>query len=192
MFVSKGRFGLGAVLCAATIASAAPASAAIVTFSNITGTWYDAVLLAPGTPTEAYSGNGTANAQVRWGVDTGQGRSGYNFTAPGSVSFFVPTNGSSGYYNVGGFEHVNFPVQPPSISSIKLSYTANVDVDGTVLFPADWTKRRTEMLPSDSDRDFIESLMQPETEPGQFASWIAPPKVGIDNKPGNFEYVKIA
>jgi hypothetical protein len=29
-------------------------------------------------------------------------------------------------------------------------------------------------------------------EPGQFASSIAPPKVGIDNRPGDFEYVKIA
>jgi benzoyl-CoA 2,3-dioxygenase component B len=34
--------------------------------------------------------------------------------------------------------------------------------------------------------------MQPVAEPGKFASWIAPPKVGIDNRPGNFEYVKIA
>jgi benzoyl-CoA 2,3-dioxygenase component B len=25
----------------------------------------------------------------------------------------------------------------------------------------------------------------------KFASWIASPKVGIDNKPGDFEYVKI-
>jgi benzoyl-CoA 2,3-dioxygenase component B len=33
--------------------------------------------------------------------------------------------------------------------------------------------------------------MKPEAEPGKFASWIAPPKVGIDNKPGDFEYVKI-
>jgi benzoyl-CoA 2,3-dioxygenase component B len=29
-------------------------------------------------------------------------------------------------------------------------------------------------------------------EPAKFASWIAAPKVGIDNKPGDFEYVKIA
>ena len=29
------------------------------------------------------------------------------------------------------------------------------------------------------------------SEPGKFACWIAPPKVGIDNKPGDFEYVKI-
>ena len=34
--------------------------------------------------------------------------------------------------------------------------------------------------------------MKPVSEPGKFADWIAPPKVGIDNKPGDFEYVKIA
>ena len=56
---------------------------------------------------------------------------------------------------------------------------------------AEWEKRQGEFLPSVDDRDFIESLMQPEREPGKFAGWIAPPKVGIDNKPGDFEYVKI-
>jgi benzoyl-CoA 2,3-epoxidase subunit B len=33
--------------------------------------------------------------------------------------------------------------------------------------------------------------MTPVTETGKYAPWIAPPKVGIDNKPGDFEYVKI-
>ena len=33
--------------------------------------------------------------------------------------------------------------------------------------------------------------MKPVTEPGRFAGWIAPPKAGIDSKPGHFEYVKI-
>ena len=42
------------------------------------------------------------------------------------------------------------------------------------------------------DDDFIASLMQPVTTPGEFAGWIAPPRIGIDNKPGDFEYVKIA
>ncbi len=65
-------------------------------------------------------------------------------------------------------------------------------VDGVILSPADWTHRRTDFLPSSDDKDYIESLMKPQTEVGQFASWIAPPKVGIDNKPGEFEYVKIA
>ena len=35
-------------------------------------------------------------------------------------------------------------------------------------------------------------LMKPVREPGKFAGWIAPPRVGIDNKPGDFEYVKLA
>ena len=33
--------------------------------------------------------------------------------------------------------------------------------------------------------------MRPVTEPGAFASWIAPPRAGIDSKPGDFEYVKL-
>ena len=68
----------------------------------------------------------------------------------------------------------------------------HADADGNVLADAEWAKRRDEFLPSDADRAFIESLMQPQYEPGKFAGWIAPPKVGIDNKPGEFEYVKIA
>ncbi len=43
-----------------------------------------------------------------------------------------------------------------------------------------------------ADGDFIAGLMKPVREPGRFASWIAPPKIGIDNKPGDFEYVRIA
>ena len=39
---------------------------------------------------------------------------------------------------------------------------------------------------------FVLERMKQVVEPGKFASWIAPPRVGIDNKPGDFEYVKIA
>ena len=46
-------------------------------------------------------------------------------------------------------------------------------------------------LPSDDDNKFIESLMVPEHEPGKYASWIASPDQGIDNKSGDFEYVKV-
>jgi benzoyl-CoA 2,3-dioxygenase component B len=68
----------------------------------------------------------------------------------------------------------------------------HADPDGKVLSDADWEKRSGDHLPSDDDRVYIESLMQPVIEPGKFAGWIAPPKVGIDNKPGDFEYVKLA
>jgi benzoyl-CoA 2,3-dioxygenase component B len=68
----------------------------------------------------------------------------------------------------------------------------HADLDGNILSDAEWDKQRGDYVPSDGDRDYIESLMQPEIEPGKFAGWIAPPKVGIDNKPGEFEYVKLA
>jgi len=63
--------------------------------------------------------------------------------------------------------------------------------EGVLIDDATWSKRRDDWLPSKADGDFIASLMQPVTEIGQYASWISPPKVGIDNKPGDFEYVKI-
>ena len=63
---------------------------------------------------------------------------------------------------------------------------------GDLMDKAAWEKGKDAWLPSSSDGDFIESLMQPVIERGKFASWIAPPKVGIDNKPGDFEYVKMA
>jgi len=48
------------------------------------------------------------------------------------------------------------------------------------------------MLPSTDDNLFIGGLMRPSYEPGKFAGWIAPPRYGIDNMPGDFEYVLIA
>jgi benzoyl-CoA 2,3-dioxygenase component B len=63
--------------------------------------------------------------------------------------------------------------------------------DGLLIDDATWARRRGEWIPSTSDGDFIASLMTPVTEPGTFAAWISAPKVGIDNKPGDFEYVKI-
>ncbi|MEX0282597.1 MAG: benzoyl-CoA 2,3-epoxidase subunit BoxB, partial [Arenibacterium sp.] len=66
-----------------------------------------------------------------------------------------------------------------------------VDPDGNLISSDEWQKRQHEWLPTKADGHFIQSLMKPVYEPGQYASWIAPPKVGIDNKPGDFEYVKL-
>ena len=63
---------------------------------------------------------------------------------------------------------------------------------GELIDAAAWERQQDQWLPSLADGDFIAALMKPVREPGQFAGWIAPPKVGIDNKPGDFEYVKIA
>ena len=66
-----------------------------------------------------------------------------------------------------------------------------VTPDGEVVSREVWQTRKDEWLPNKADGDYIESLMKPEWEPGKFANWIAPPRVGIDNKPGEFEYVKL-
>jgi benzoyl-CoA 2,3-dioxygenase component B len=69
--------------------------------------------------------------------------------------------------------------------------SVHADPDGVLTDAETWQNRRDEFLPSPADGEFIESLMRPVYELGAFAPWIAPPKAGIDNKPGDFEYVKL-
>ncbi|MBI2970405.1 MAG: benzoyl-CoA 2,3-epoxidase subunit BoxB [Gammaproteobacteria bacterium] len=68
----------------------------------------------------------------------------------------------------------------------------HVGADGTVLGTDEWQARRSEWLPSEGDLEYILSLMEPVATPGRFAGWIASPKTGIDGKPGDFQYVKLA
>ena len=70
---------------------------------------------------------------------------------------------------------------------------ANVSVDpqGNIISPDSWEAQMAEWLPTKADGEFIQSLMKPCYEPGLYASWIAPPKVGINNQAGDFEYVKL-
>lgn len=56
----------------------------------------------------------------------------------------------------------------------------------------EFEKRRDEWLPSEPDRAYVRSLMQPVSEPGKIAGWIAPPTKGINGKPLEFEYVRPA
>jgi benzoyl-CoA 2,3-epoxidase subunit B len=63
---------------------------------------------------------------------------------------------------------------------------------GAVLSEAEWDARQGEWLPNDDDMQFISSLMKPCHERGKYASWIAPPRVGVNSQTGDFEYVKIA
>ncbi|MGF1627439.1 MAG: benzoyl-CoA 2,3-epoxidase subunit BoxB [Alphaproteobacteria bacterium] len=69
---------------------------------------------------------------------------------------------------------------------------AHVTPDGAVVSAQAWNARRADWLPDASDGDYVQSLMRPEYAPGRYAGWIAPPKAGIDNRPGDFEYVKLA
>jgi benzoyl-CoA 2,3-dioxygenase component B len=69
--------------------------------------------------------------------------------------------------------------------------TIHADTEGRVMTREAWEHQKEAMLPSADDNAFIASLMRPQRERGAFASWIAPPRYGIDNQPGDFEYVKI-
>ena len=67
----------------------------------------------------------------------------------------------------------------------------SIDPSGTVMAAETWAAHQGDWLPTSADGDFIQSLMQPVLQPGKYAGWIAPPKVGVDNKPGDFEYVRL-
>lgn len=63
--------------------------------------------------------------------------------------------------------------------------------EGKIISAEEFAAKRDQWLPSKEDGEFISSLMKPVTEAGQYANWIAAPRIGIDNKPGDFEYVQI-
>ncbi len=68
----------------------------------------------------------------------------------------------------------------------------HADPEGRVVDAGAFAANSGRWLPSADDDLYITGLMRPVDQAGAYASWIAPPKVGIDNKPGHFEYVKIA
>jgi benzoyl-CoA 2,3-dioxygenase component B len=82
--------------------------------------------------------------------------------------------------------HVGFHRQIGEFKDVKVT-PAGALIDATT-----WQRDKEKWLPSTDDGAFIGSLMKQVVEPGKFASWIAPPRIGIDNKPGDFEYVRIA
>ncbi len=81
--------------------------------------------------------------------------------------------------------HVAFHRQIGEFAAIE------ADPDGNIFSEAEWNRRRDDFLPSRDDDAYVASLMRACTEPGAFAPWIAPPRAGIDGKPGDFEYVKL-
>ena len=62
--------------------------------------------------------------------------------------------------------------------------------EGRVVSEEEWKAHEAEWLPSDADRAFVSSLMGRVVEPGKFAHWIAPPAMGINKQPVDFEYVR--
>jgi benzoyl-CoA 2,3-dioxygenase component B len=81
--------------------------------------------------------------------------------------------------------HVAFNRHVGEFSSI------NATPQGMIINEAKWQKNIQEYLPSVEDKAYIASLMRSVTAPGSYASWISPPARMIDNKPEDFEFVRI-
>ncbi len=64
--------------------------------------------------------------------------------------------------------------------------------EGEPVTRQEFDRRKDDWLPSEADRAYVRSLMQPVHEPGRMANWIAAPTKGIDGKPLTFEYVRLA
>ena len=73
---------------------------------------------------------------------------------------------------------------------IGIYATGHYDTDGNPITDADWETRRQEWLPSDADMAFVKSLMKPCLGHGQIASWIAPPKKGINGNAFEWDYIR--
>ena len=67
-----------------------------------------------------------------------------------------------------------------------------VSPEGTILTEAEWNENNDQWLPSAADRAKVAELMVPHYELGEFASWITPPKTGINDQPVEFDYVHLA
>ncbi len=74
--------------------------------------------------------------------------------------------------------------------NIGLLAKVKISPDGRVLNDAEWNAKVNAWLPSAEDRAFVASLMGRVVEPGKFANWIAPPVMGINRQPVDFEYVR--
>ena len=64
--------------------------------------------------------------------------------------------------------------------------------DGQKLTAREWEQRKGDWLPTEVDKTYVRSLMQPVHERGKIAAWIAPPRHGINGQPFDYEYVHLA
>jgi benzoyl-CoA 2,3-dioxygenase component B len=91
-----------------------------------------------------------------------------------------------------GFDFRYILPSPRFRRSIGIWAGLPTDLEGKPVSAEVFAARQAEWLPSDADRVFVHSLMQPVTEPGKMAAWIAPPDRGINQNPVDYQYVRLA
>ena len=65
-----------------------------------------------------------------------------------------------------------------------------VSPDGRPVNEQEWQVKKDEWLATNDDRNYVSSLMKQCVEPGKFSGWIAPPVMGINRQPVDFDYVR--
>jgi benzoyl-CoA 2,3-epoxidase subunit B len=80
--------------------------------------------------------------------------------------------------------HKAFNRRIGSLAGLKVS------PEGKVVNDAEWNAMKDQWLATDEDRAFVASLMGRVVDAGKFANWIAPPAIGINRQPIDFEYVR--
>ena len=63
---------------------------------------------------------------------------------------------------------------------------------GALLSADEWAQQQDRYLPSQVDKTHVKSLMHPVYERGKIASWIAPPRNGINDQPFDYDYVHLS
>jgi benzoyl-CoA 2,3-epoxidase subunit B len=83
-------------------------------------------------------------------------------------------------------------ILPHKAFNRKIGTLANMRVapDGRVVGEAEWTAQEHDWLATQEDRAFVASLMGRVVEPGRYANWIAPPPIGINKQPIDFQYIR--
>ena len=107
--------------------------AAEITYVSVVGTWRDPVDNVPGDqPGDPVISNGVPTSTIVWGTTTGP-QSGYDFTATLPPPFELP--GPIPFFSLGDFQHRNFAVGDPSLTSVELDIELVLAIDGVPTGP---------------------------------------------------------
>jgi benzoyl-CoA 2,3-dioxygenase component B len=82
--------------------------------------------------------------------------------------------------------HVGFNRQVGTFAAHRIA------PDGSLLDQHTWDAQVTNWLPTPDDKAYVAELMRPVYDTGRIASWVAPPKTGINGQPFEYEYVHLA
>ena len=138
---AKARSGMSgirlSILCALLCALLLPAltrsamAQSQITFTSAIARWHDPTDDVPGVqPGDPVITNGVPTSSINWGTTSGTPQSGYDvtITIPDPQKFPVAT-----------FAHRNFPISPPSLTSVLLDIVLDFQVDGVQTGPLTFT-----------------------------------------------------